>query len=335
MRPPRASPGNAVNPSLEAPGAPSLAHTVPERLAAAASSDRRCLRGWPGSRCGCLRGGLGSPCGCSPRVPPIVAIAGAWFAGTLVVHQLARLPSAGACVPLALGALLALRYPRDALGRVGHRGVCVDRDCGAAASRRAARGRSGHARRRDPRLRRRISDARPGAGDVLVRGGRAAAGRSAAARAAHVVRAAAADRGRRAARPRRAPACAARCAQSRRFRLRAVVARDRARRDGLRALGSARGRRAAELGALVARAPRADRRADRRGARRRRWRRARDGARDRRALSVHGATLGRLPAHRYEPPRRGVGSAHRHARRARVRRIARAVDPPAATVREL
>jgi predicted membrane metal-binding protein len=55
---------------------------------------------------------------CNPRnaqrvfagVPPIVVIAGAWFAGTLAVHQLARLPGAGAYVPLALAALLALRF---------------------------------------------------------------------------------------------------------------------------------------------------------------------------------------------------------------------------------
>ena len=44
------------------------------------------------------------------RVPPIVAIAAAWFSGTLVVHQLARLPAASAYVPLGLAALLALRY---------------------------------------------------------------------------------------------------------------------------------------------------------------------------------------------------------------------------------
>ena len=44
------------------------------------------------------------------RVPPIVAIAGAWFAGTLLVHTLAALPSGGAYVPLALGAMLALRF---------------------------------------------------------------------------------------------------------------------------------------------------------------------------------------------------------------------------------
>ncbi|HUL81133.1 MAG TPA: DNA internalization-related competence protein ComEC/Rec2 [Gammaproteobacteria bacterium] len=43
------------------------------------------------------------------RVPPIVAIAAAWFAGTLFVHQLAELPGPGAYVPLGLGALLALR----------------------------------------------------------------------------------------------------------------------------------------------------------------------------------------------------------------------------------
>jgi competence protein ComEC len=55
---------------------------------------------------------------CNPRnawrilrgVPPIVVIAAAWFVGTLAVHQLARLPSAGAYVPLALAALLALRF---------------------------------------------------------------------------------------------------------------------------------------------------------------------------------------------------------------------------------
>jgi len=55
---------------------------------------------------------------CNPRSarrvfagwPPIVVIAAAWFAGTLAVHQLARLPSAGAYVPLALTALLALRF---------------------------------------------------------------------------------------------------------------------------------------------------------------------------------------------------------------------------------
>lgn len=43
-------------------------------------------------------------------LPPIVVIAGAWFAGTLALHQLARLPSAAAYVPLALAALLALRF---------------------------------------------------------------------------------------------------------------------------------------------------------------------------------------------------------------------------------
>lgn len=43
------------------------------------------------------------------RVPPIVEIAGGWFGGTLAVHQLARLPSAAAYVPLGLAALLALR----------------------------------------------------------------------------------------------------------------------------------------------------------------------------------------------------------------------------------
>ena len=42
-------------------------------------------------------------------LPPIVVIAGAWFAGTLALHQLARLPSAAAYVPLGLAALLALR----------------------------------------------------------------------------------------------------------------------------------------------------------------------------------------------------------------------------------
>jgi len=44
------------------------------------------------------------------RVPPIVVVAGAWFAGTLVVHSLAALPGSGAYVPLGLGALLALRW---------------------------------------------------------------------------------------------------------------------------------------------------------------------------------------------------------------------------------
>src|SRR4029077_5162383 len=44
------------------------------------------------------------------RVPPVVAIAGAWFVGTLVVHSLAALPSAGVYVPLGIGALLALRW---------------------------------------------------------------------------------------------------------------------------------------------------------------------------------------------------------------------------------
>ena len=43
-------------------------------------------------------------------LPPIVVIAGAWFAGTLALHQLARLPSAAAYVPLGLAALLALRF---------------------------------------------------------------------------------------------------------------------------------------------------------------------------------------------------------------------------------
>jgi competence protein ComEC len=43
------------------------------------------------------------------RVPPVVVIAGAWFGGTLVVHELARLPGGGVYVPLGLGALLALR----------------------------------------------------------------------------------------------------------------------------------------------------------------------------------------------------------------------------------
>src|SRR2546422_11451588 len=43
------------------------------------------------------------------RLPPIVVIAGAWFAGTLVVHELPRLPSYGVYVPLGIGALLALR----------------------------------------------------------------------------------------------------------------------------------------------------------------------------------------------------------------------------------
>jgi competence protein ComEC len=44
------------------------------------------------------------------RMPPIVAIASAWFGGTLVVHQLARLPGAGVGVPLGLAAMLALRF---------------------------------------------------------------------------------------------------------------------------------------------------------------------------------------------------------------------------------
>jgi len=43
------------------------------------------------------------------RLPPIVVIAAAWFAGTLVVHSLAALPGAGVYVPLGIGALLALR----------------------------------------------------------------------------------------------------------------------------------------------------------------------------------------------------------------------------------
>jgi len=43
-------------------------------------------------------------------VSPIVVVAGAWFVGTLVVHQLPRLPGAGVYVPLGLGALLALRF---------------------------------------------------------------------------------------------------------------------------------------------------------------------------------------------------------------------------------
>jgi len=43
-------------------------------------------------------------------LPPIVVIAGAWFAGTLALHQVARLPSAAAYVPLGLAALLALRF---------------------------------------------------------------------------------------------------------------------------------------------------------------------------------------------------------------------------------
>ena len=43
------------------------------------------------------------------RLPPIVVIAAAWFAGTLVVHSLAALPAAGVYVPLGIGALLALR----------------------------------------------------------------------------------------------------------------------------------------------------------------------------------------------------------------------------------
>ena len=44
------------------------------------------------------------------RVPPIIVIAAAWFAGTLAVHQLGSLPSAAVYVPLALVAMLALRH---------------------------------------------------------------------------------------------------------------------------------------------------------------------------------------------------------------------------------
>ena len=155
-------------------------------------------------------------------------------------------------------ARVALR--RDAVGCVGNRGVRLDCDHRAAAARPEARDRSSAARGRDRGLCRRLSDLRAGTSDVLVCGRRAAARRSTAARAAHVVSAAAVDRGRRAPGASRAASRAARRAQSRRLRLRAVAARHRTRRDGLCALRSARGARGADdsraLGSRCARGSR-------------------------------------------------------------------------------
>jgi competence protein ComEC len=48
----------------------------------------------------------------SPAVAPITLVAAAWLAGTLLVHELPRLPSISAYAPLGLGALLALRFAR-------------------------------------------------------------------------------------------------------------------------------------------------------------------------------------------------------------------------------
>ncbi len=221
-----------------------------------------------------------------------------------------------------------------AIARAGCGGR-MDRVVRRRAAGRAPAGCGARRRFRAHGLGRRISEYLAGADYVSVRRRGAAAPGRAAARAPHVVRPAGGGRPRRRLGRNGAPAAAARRTQPRWLRLRAVVARQRLRRNGLRPVRRRRRRGPRRSRDEVAQVSRRARRAHRRREWRRRRRGVADCARPRGALPLQRAALGGFSPHGYEPPRGRIGDARRVARGRRVRRAAPHLATAAAPVREL